>query len=79
MSIVKAKVWFKGTVTVEVETDDYPHYFENDEARGGVEQLVKDVFYDEASLRGRPFQDGSSEFEDAFFDLPADVEIRRQR
>ena len=70
MTYVTAKVWFEGKVTIEVDTNDYPQYFENNEARGGLEALFRDVFYDEAQLRGEPFVDDTSEFTEATIELP---------
>lgn len=64
-----ARIDFEGSVHVEVDTDDpkYSHYFTKDEARGGADALVMDLFYDYARLEGRPFQEGSSQFGRAGF------------
>jgi hypothetical protein len=60
------EVQFSGRVTVVFDTDDYPHYFEAGEIRGGKLQLAEDVFYDNATLRGANFEEGSDVFDDVY-------------
>jgi hypothetical protein len=62
MPKVTYQVEFSGHTTVEINTDNYPHYFEQDEIRGGESQLIKDLFYDNADLRDNVFQEGGTEF-----------------
>ena len=63
MATHQYKVWFDGKVTIEFDTDDYPpRYADN------PDNLAEDIFYDEATLRGHPFMDDSSEFMGAAFE-----------
>lgn len=70
---VRANVQFTGTTSIVLDTDDYPHYFANNEARGGLPQLVEDVFYDEAEFHGAPFEAGATEIREAWFDEAEEV------
>ena len=69
MAKVTVEVYFEGKTRMQIETDDYAHYFENDEARGGIQALARDTFYDEADLYDAPFEHGSTEFYRALFEI----------
>lgn len=58
---VKYVYEFSGSVMVEIEPNDYPHYFEKNAERGGLKALFKDIFYDEFDLRHAPFVEGTTE------------------
>ena len=73
MTIMKSEVQFNATVTIEFDTESYPHYFEANEARGGAIALATDLFSDYASLRGYPFLDDSFDLRDAYVDTPEEV------
>lgn len=40
----------RARITVDDQDPRYEHYFEDNEARGGVKQLAEDLFYDNVDL-----------------------------
>jgi hypothetical protein len=54
-----------------IDGSQHRHYFKP--GYGGWDQLIEDVFYDEAELAGYPFEAGSSVFEAAYFDDPEEA------
>ena len=73
MAEVRVEVWFEGRTTIAVDPSQYPQYFKDNEARGGIARLLEDTFYDEADFRSGPFVEGATEIFRASLGVPEEV------